>query len=692
MHNRFRKLEDRFIGLGLFSIILAITLQVYARNFQALATASIIWLVVSFLLIVPIRLIELERKSDVRLYYNWSEVPKKHKIPRILNHMTAHGTELEVIGRTCFRWLCGDELDFDNDHAKFRKDQKERQDQIRQAIEHGSSIHFILQNPNIQIPMPLFTEDENETLDSHARAAIKSYDAILAKLAVNDTHRFRLSFLDEVVENSMTREREKNNLAFTKFVFDIGIEFQAPGGSENDISKPFLLFTSSRPGHERFLKRFELLLASAVSREAYLDRKIESENEIESLIKEYSLGPIVRRNNSEALATTAAKNFMTLRTPPVSIQLLLTNDCTTRCKMCDHFGLFEEGGELSTEEVRCTLECIADLGTDSLIISGGEPLAREDIFDVLEHAHDLGLHTGLLTNGVMRGGVSLSLDDAKKISRYCSWVQLSIDSLNKKTYEEIRRHDLDTVITSLNNLVKAGIKNVEVSFAIQKDNIWELADIPKISEQILPSTVPIRFKFAHGPGNQEIFCEEKELTRIMRALPINDRRFNFGYLCAMIDSGHFSKKDIADGVPLRTTMERYGSLKFKCHALRLTCTINANGDVYPCCFLFSDNCADSLLRRKYLLGTLRHGVRVMPPAGGQNHLADIWFDNSILKGLLERTLPVDNHACHYCTRHFYQNEYFNKLYACFEAHKHSGVDEYVLRRKNQSEPLEPFWV
>lgn len=512
-----------------------------------------------------------------------------------------------------------------------------------------------------------------------------------------------MSFYNKTIERSMVCLKQDSNQPI-RFIYDLSIQFKEPETSIDHVAKPFLIFPFKSHENTVFTKEFKSILRYAIPIKKFDEEKEKGLKEVDLLIRKYprhSHSPL-RKDDSKFLSTIAARYFLaendsTIKVPPVSVQLLVTNQCTTKCKMCDHFKLFKPKDELTKDEVFYTLECIKAIGTTNVIISGGEPLARPDIFEILKYGKNINLNIGLLTNGVKKDGNSLNISEAKVISEMCSWVQLSIDSFNRDTYRLIRGDNyLEIVLESLNNIVKAGFKDIEVCFTIQKDNVDEINSnsFPESVNKLLPPSIPVRFKFAHGPSvDRDFLCPKDKLVGVVQEFQIRNPRFNFEYLSSMIESGYFDYEGLSQGNPLKKRMIQYEAKGYKCHALRLTCKIDSNGDVYPCCFLFDDNCADSKLRNNYRLGSLRsqNTHRVMPPSLHENVLANIWYKSEKLRGYRNVVLPVDTEACNYCTRHFYQNEFLNELNDVFNRYRRYGiVEKQINDGKNNS--TYAFWV
>ena len=84
---------------------------------------------------------------------------------------------------------------------------------------------------------------------------------------------------------------------------------------------------------------------------------------------------------------------------PVVIWNLIRR-CNLSCKHCYSISAPKDfPGELSTEEVFTTMDDLKQFGVPVLILSGGEPLLRPDIFDISRRAKEMGFYVGLSTNG-----------------------------------------------------------------------------------------------------------------------------------------------------------------------------------------------------------------------------------------------------------------------------------------------------
>ena len=112
-----------------------------------------------------------------------------------------------------------------------------------------------------------------------------------------------------------------------------------------------------------------------------------------------------------------------------------TNDCNMYCDHCYRDAGCKAEDELSTAEARILLEQIAKAGFKIMIFSGGEPLMRKDIVELVAYATSLGLRPVFGTNGTL-----LTLELAKQLKEAGAMgMGISLDSLDKKKHDEFRK-------------------------------------------------------------------------------------------------------------------------------------------------------------------------------------------------------------------------------------------------------------
>ncbi|HET7578601.1 MAG TPA: pyrroloquinoline quinone biosynthesis protein PqqE [Bacillales bacterium] len=87
--------------------------------------------------------------------------------------------------------------------------------------------------------------------------------------------------------------------------------------------------------------------------------------------------------------------------PPFSLLAEMTHRCPLHCPYCSNpIEMAQKERELSTEEWRRVFSEAADMGVVEIHFSGGEPLLRDDLEALIEHADSLEMYTNLITSGV----------------------------------------------------------------------------------------------------------------------------------------------------------------------------------------------------------------------------------------------------------------------------------------------------
>ncbi|MCA1993430.1 MAG: radical SAM protein, partial [Coleofasciculus sp. S288] len=86
---------------------------------------------------------------------------------------------------------------------------------------------------------------------------------------------------------------------------------------------------------------------------------------------------------------------------PFHMVWLATNRCNARCAHCSSNSSTPYPDELSQEEACDLMDQFAEAGVVDLAISGGEPLLRQDLFEIIAHARSRGLSVGVGSNGAV---------------------------------------------------------------------------------------------------------------------------------------------------------------------------------------------------------------------------------------------------------------------------------------------------
>ncbi|MFC3127492.1 pyrroloquinoline quinone biosynthesis protein PqqE [Pseudoroseomonas globiformis] len=93
---------------------------------------------------------------------------------------------------------------------------------------------------------------------------------------------------------------------------------------------------------------------------------------------------------------------MTALGPPLGLIVELTHRCPLQCAYCSNpLAMDAPKSELSTEQWLRVLDEAAAIGILQVHFSGGEPMARRDLRELIAHASNAGLYTNIITSGVL---------------------------------------------------------------------------------------------------------------------------------------------------------------------------------------------------------------------------------------------------------------------------------------------------
>ena len=169
------------------------------------------------------------------------------------------------------------------------------------------------------------------------------------------------------------------------------------------------------------------------------------------------------------------------RTPsgPVVIWNLIRR-CNLACKHCYSISADHDfPGELNTDEVYAVMDDLKAFGVPVLILSGGEPLLRPDIYAISKRAKAMGFYVGLSTNGTL-----IDSGNIKQIAAVgYDYVGISIDG-TRATHDKFRRMPgaFDASLRGIRLCQHHGIK-VGLRFTLTRDNAAELPDILDLMEE-----------------------------------------------------------------------------------------------------------------------------------------------------------------------------------------------------------------
>lgn len=106
-------------------------------------------------------------------------------------------------------------------------------------------------------------------------------------------------------------------------------------------------------------------------------------------------------NEGRGLIEVAGELVNGVHRPLKRMNLLITKRCNLRCKMCDHPLKRVPYQDLSLEQLKQVIREAAQLGVEAVDLTGGEPMLRDDIYEMIACAKSVGMDVVLVTNGTL---------------------------------------------------------------------------------------------------------------------------------------------------------------------------------------------------------------------------------------------------------------------------------------------------
>ena len=165
------------------------------------------------------------------------------------------------------------------------------------------------------------------------------------------------------------------------------------------------------------------------------------------------------------------------------LRISVIDRCNLRCVYC----MPEEGIEsiphdeiLTYDEILRICEIVSELGIRKIKITGGEPLVRKDIVNLIRDIKNIDKieQVTLTTNGILLHEMLDDLYDAG-----IDAINISLDTLNKDNFKKITRRDgLEKVLMSIDKAYDLGIRVKINCLAIRDFNLRELVEIASFAK------------------------------------------------------------------------------------------------------------------------------------------------------------------------------------------------------------------
>jgi len=254
---------------------------------------------------------------------------------------------------------------------------------------------------------------------------------------------------------------------------------------------------------------------------------------------------------------------------PLATHVEIISACNLSCSHC-FAGTLPRKGRMSVAELDALFEELSTLGSFRLGLTGGEPLARADLLDILDAATHRGLHPCLTTNATL-------LDErmARELGRRSDvWLNVSLDGATAATHDAVRGAGNFALVVDKLKLLSQYAR-FTVAFTVMRHNHAEVDAAAKLARELGAHTAVFRPLYPVGTATDHL-----ELMPTFDEYSGALERLQTGGLQRLHHLDPFSRTPRQRPPEDATSFTQGG-----CAAANLVASVSAQGDVSPCSFL-----------------------------------------------------------------------------------------------------------
>lgn len=268
----------------------------------------------------------------------------------------------------------------------------------------------------------------------------------------------------------------------------------------------------------------------------------------------------------------------------------VTKACPLTCRHCRANSIEKPlPDELTTREGKRLLEDISTFGKVVVVFTGGDPLSRNDIFELMDYAKSLGLIVSIAPAPSPR----LNEDAAKRIRESAIYVSISLDGYKPETHDWLRGlGNYKYAINSIKLVLKYGLQ-VQVNTLVWKKSYEELPYIVKLLKELGVKVWELFFLIPVGRGTAELDIPREKYIEVIDFLVEASR---YDITVRTVEAPFFRRAKLeykgSDNELIRKLRELLGEPKRPVDRSIMPTRdgagvifIGYNGDIYPSGFL-----------------------------------------------------------------------------------------------------------
>lgn len=290
----------------------------------------------------------------------------------------------------------------------------------------------------------------------------------------------------------------------------------------------------------------------------------------------------------------------------------VSNACNLRCQQCHASSGKPLADELSTEEGKKLLRELASIDEfRMLVFTGGEPLVRPDILELVGYARHLGFEICIATNGTL-----LTKDMARRLKKMrVANIAIGLNANDKSIHEQITRvpGSFEKTRRAIYTTVEMGM-GLQINTSVMKENRSAIPGLIDFASEVGAQIVLLYQMVPEGRGEKEMELSIKEYETLTRMVAEKQKasRVIIEPTCAPQYWAYLMNRN--GNRPSRLSVRLAQGLFRGCSAGNGLCYIKSNGEVWPCPFV--------------------------PVSGGnvrQTPLNEIWHESELFRSLRDRS-------------------------------------------------------
>jgi heme b synthase len=266
-----------------------------------------------------------------------------------------------------------------------------------------------------------------------------------------------------------------------------------------------------------------------------------------------------------------------------------TSDCNLTCRHCRRLDVDAEAArnDLTTDQAKKLIAGIREVGRPILVLSGGEPLMRPDLFELAGSARDAGLPVALATNGTL-------IDDAmadRIVAAGIRRVAISIDGADAATHDDFRGlpGSLQQALEGFDRLHRRGM-SMQINCTVTQHNVHQLDRLYDLALSHGADALHLFMLVPVGCGVQIAETNMLSAGRYEQVLRWLHKRGHEGKLqvkatCAPHFYRILQQEAEKSGGRLQGPREGMAAVTRGCLAGLGVCFVSHTGEVFPCGYL-----------------------------------------------------------------------------------------------------------